>query len=117
MSFQELFHLNPIIKGLPNYIIPVNESLPSQLKTLKIYIEMQKIFISIIYQNIDCFIRSLYQNQVQPLSPVPPSQNKEPNTKNNFFSQIKDINTPNNQNNILSQITQSPLSLNTLNNL
>ena len=117
MSLQELFNLNPIIKGLANYIISVNESLRSQLKTLKMYIEMQKIFISIIYQNIDTFIRSLYQNQVQSLSPVPPSQNKEPNTKNNFFSQIKDINTQNNQNNILSQITPPPLSLNTLNNL
>ncbi len=51
------------------------------------------------------------------MSSVPPSQNKEPNTKNNFFSQVKDINMQNNQNNILSQISPPPISLDTLNNL
>ena len=115
MNLSEIFNINPTIRGLANYILSVNDSLKSQIKTLKMYIEIQKVFVSILYQNLDIFIKNLCQGQPQPQSPNPQLQNKDPNN-NNILPQIKDINTQNNQNNILPQIPPPQMSLNTLNN-
>ena len=78
---------------------------------MKTYIDVQKIFVAIIFQNIELFLHnfSLTQNKM-------PVQN--PNLQQKIHSQNKDILTQNNQNNMIPQINPSPqLPLNALNNL
>ena len=120
-NLNEALNSNPSSRALINYILSVNESLRSQLKTLKMYIEIQKVFVSIIYQNVELFIYNFHHNQNQHQPQKLPSQNKDlniQNNQNNILSQIKDINTQNNQNNLLTHITPPPqMPLSTLNNL
>ena len=102
---------NSTSRALIDYILSVISSLSRQLKTMKTYIEVQKIFVAIIFQNIELFLHnfSLTQNKM-------PIQN--PNLQQKIHSQNKDILTQNNQNNIIPQINPSPqLPLNALNNL
>lgn len=102
---------NQSSKALIDYILSVISSLSRQLKTMRTYIEVQKIFVAIIFQNIEIFLHNF-----------PLSQNKmsihNPNLQQKVSSQNKDILSQNNQNNILPQINPPPqLPLNTINNL
>ena len=47
------------LKEKINYIQSMNNSLKNQLKNLKIYASIEKIFISIIYQNLNQFVKDL----------------------------------------------------------
>ena len=120
-NLNEALNSNPSSRALINYILSVNDSLRSQLKTLKMYIEIQKVFVSIIYQNVELFIYNFHHSQIQHQPQKPPSQNKDlniPNNQNSILSQIKDINTQNSQNNLITHITPPPqMQLSTLNNL
>ena len=129
MNLNEILNVSPSTRALINYILKVNESLKNQIKTLKMYIEIQKVFVAIIYQNIEMFIQNINQNQnqIQPQVQKSISPNKDPNNQNiqniqnnNIISQIKDINTQNtqNNNNLIHQLNPpSQLPINTLNNL
>ena len=102
---------NASSKALIDYILSVISSLSRQLKTMRTYIEVQKIFVAIIFQNIELFLHnfSLTQNKIPTLNP---------NLQQKIPSQNKDILTQNNQNNMMSQINSPPqLPLNSLNNL
>ena len=119
INLNEIKDGNPSTKVLIKYILSVNESLRSQLKRLKMYIEIQKAFVSIIYQILEVFNQNL--NQGQPHSQKSVSPNKDltiQNNPNNILSQIKEISPQNNQNNLISQINSpSQMTLNTFNNL
>ena len=102
---------NASSKALIDYILSVISSLSRQLKTMRTYIEVQKIFVAIIFQNIELFLHnfSLTQNKIPTLNP---------NLQQKIPSKNKDILTQNNQNNMMSQINSPPqLPLNSLNNL
>jgi hypothetical protein len=47
------------LKEKINYIQSMNETLRNQLKNLKTYIDIERIFISIIYQNLNQFVKDL----------------------------------------------------------
>jgi hypothetical protein len=116
MNINEVLNTNPSKTALIDYILSVNESLKNQLKTLKMYIEIKKVFTSVIYQNIELLIYNVNQNQVLPQSSL--SQLKNLDNQSNILSQIKDMNPQNNQINILYQITPPPqISLNSLNDV
>ena len=117
MEVNEIINVSPSTRALIDYIIKVNQSLRNQIKTLKMYIEMQKVFVAIIYQNIEMFVQNISQNQFQQQIQKSILQNKDlnqNNQNNNIISQ-----TPNNQNNnVIPQINPtSQISINTLNNL
>ena len=102
---------NPSSRALIDYILSVISSLSRQLKTMRTYIEVQKIFVAIIFQNIELFLHnfSLTQNKM----PTP-----NPNLQQKIPSQNKDILTQNNPNNMMPQINPPPqLQLNALGNL
>ena len=103
---------NSSSRALIDYILSVISSLSRQLKTMKTYIEVQKIFVAIIFQNIEIFLHnfSLPQNKITP---------QNPNLQQKVSSQNKDILTQNSQNNMMPQINSPPhqLPLNALNNL
>ena len=102
---------NPSSKALIDYILSVISSLSRQLKTMRTYIEVQKIFVAIIFQNIELFLHNFSLTQKK--MPIP-----NPNLQQKIPSQNKDILTQNNQNNIIPQINPPPqLPLNALNNL
>ena len=50
---------NASSKALIDYILSVISSLSRQLKTMRTYIEVQKIFVAIIFQNIELFLHNL----------------------------------------------------------
>ena len=50
---------NNNLKEKIKYIQLMNDTLKNQLKNLKIYINIEKIFISIIYQNLNQFVKDL----------------------------------------------------------
>ena len=106
---------NQSYKVLINYILSVNSALRQQLRTMKMYIEVQKVFVAIIFQNIEIFLHnlSLIQNKI----PVQNSVLQQKNPSHN--KDIHPQNPQNSTNNILSQINSIPhqLSLGTLNNL
>ena len=126
-NFNEILNYSPSTKALIDYIIKVNESLREQLKNIKMYIEIQKVFVSIIYQNVESFIQSISQSQIQSQAQKPHSTNKDVNSQNsqnnqnnNIASQIKEINSQSNQNNnnAIPKISPaSQLNVNNLNNL
>jgi hypothetical protein len=129
MNLNKILNESPSTKALIKYILSVNESLRSQLKTLKMYIEIQKVFVSIIYQKVEIFLQNLNQNQIENQTQSklqnPLTQNKDLNKQNNkssqnniILSQNKELNPQNSQNNILSQINPpSQMSISNLNNL
>ena len=121
INLNEIENANPSTKALIKYILSVNESLRSQLKGLKMYIEIQKVFVSIICQNLEVFHQNLIQGQSQSYSQKPIKNNKDltmQNNPNNILSQMKDISPPKSQNNIISQINNSSqIPLNTFSNL
>ena len=47
------------LKEKINYIQSMNETLRNQLKNLKTNIDIERIFISIIYQNLNQFVKDL----------------------------------------------------------
>lgn len=67
-----------------NFIRLMNETLKNQLKNLKTYIDIEKIFISIIYQNLNQFLKDL---------------EKIGNNDNNIQKSIKEIERQKNNNN------------------
>ena len=84
-----------------NSIISLTESLKNQIKTLKTYSEIKKIFLSIIYQNIDIYLKEM--NRVQ---------NSNNNTNSNTNNNINQ--TPmQNINNLIPQF----IPINSFNNL
>ena len=128
INVNELLNASPSTKVLIKYILSVNESLVKQLKTLRMYIEIQKVFTSIIFQKFEIYLQNLSQNQAETLNQSKIqqilSQNKDipnqttKNSQNNILSQIKELNPQNNQNMILPQINPPPqLPINSLNNL
>jgi hypothetical protein len=52
-------NINKNYKEIINNIHSSTESLKNQLKTLKAYTEMKKIYLSIIYQNIDIYLKEM----------------------------------------------------------
>ena len=117
MNVNEIINVSPSARALIDYIIKVNQSLRNQIKTMRMYIEMQKVFVAIIYQNIEIYIQNISQNQFQQQiqkSILPNKDLNQNNQNNNIISQ-----TQNNQNNnVIPQINSpSQLSINTLNNL
>ena len=52
-------NINKNYKEIINNIHNSTESLKKQLKTLKAYTEMKKIYLSIIYQNIDIYLKEM----------------------------------------------------------
>ena len=128
MNVNELLNASPSSRVLIKYILSVNESLMKQLKTLRMYVEIQKVFTSIIFQKFEIFLQNLSQNQAEALNQSKIqqilSQNKDipkqttKNSQNNILSQIKELNPQNNQNMILPQINPPPqIPINSLNNL
>ena len=128
MNLNESLNGNPSSLVLIKYILSVNESLMKQLKTLKMYVEIQRVFTSIIFQKFEIYLQNLNQNQSesQTQSQLQQilSQNKDinkqnnKNSQNNILSQIKELNPQNNQNIILPQISPPPkIPINSLNNL
>ena len=67
-----------------NFIRLMNETLKNQLKNLKTYLDIEKIFISIIYQNLNQFLKDL---------------EKIGNNDNNIQKSIKEIERQKNNNN------------------
>ena len=67
-----------------NFIRLMNETLKNQLKNLKTYIDIEKIFISIIYQNLNQFVKDL---------------EKIGNNDNNIQKSIKEMEKQKNNNN------------------
>ena len=97
-------------------MLSVNESLVKQLKTLKMYIEIQKIFVSIIYQKVELFLQNLSQIKLQ--SQLQNQMTSNIQNSNNQNKDLNNLNNQNNQNNILSKINPSPqIPINPLNNL
>ena len=74
---------NETKKSLLNYILSTNEALIIQLKSLETYIEVQKIFTSFFFQNIEIFLKKLKLSQ-------------------DSSNQIKDDKISNNNKNLLS---------------
>ena len=127
MNLNEVLNGNPSTKALIKYILSVNDSLRKQIRTLKMYIEIQKVFVSIIFQKLEIFFQNLNQNQLENQSKLQKifSQNKDLNKQhnknsqnNNILSQMKDLNPQNNKNIILPKINPPPqIPINSLNNL
>ena len=99
-------NINKNYKEIINNIHNSTESLKKQLKTLKAYTEMKKIYLSIIYQNIDIYLKEM---------------NNEKNTRN--ISQINNsIPQPNINNmipllNPISVLNNNLQGINLLNNI
>ena len=79
-------------KEIINGIYTTTESLKSQLKTLKENIDMKKLFLHIIYQNIDLYLKEKEKNKdkSKDVNQIPQSN------INNIIPQFNPINTLNN---------------------
>ena len=108
---------NPSTNSIIKYILTINETLKSQLKRLKIYIEIKKKYFSLIYKNLDKYNQFLNQEKFK--NQTNDFQNKEQNILNDpnkRFPQMKCITSENNNNDLISQkMPFSTFSLNSPN--
>ena len=83
-------------KEVINSIISLTESLKNQIKALKTYSKIKKIFLSIIYQNIDIYLKEM--NKVQNSDNINNYNinQTQPKNINNINPQIIPINSFNN---------------------
>ena len=103
-----------IDKKMHENIMSLIDSIKNELSTLKIYTEIKKIFISLIYQNIDIYLKEI--NKGENNKNVNPIQ-QQPNI-NNIIPQIFPMNSLNNLQgiNLLNNNNIHNLDINTLAN-
>ena len=96
-----------------NYILSINSSLVNQLRILKSYIDLEKIFVALIFQNITTYLKeSEKDNNVKESILIPTISNIDTKSKNINYAQNQ-----NNQFNLnnLNNATLNKIPLNTLN--
>ena len=88
---EEKLNTDNNYKEVINKINNSSESLKNQLKTLKAYIDMKKIYVSLIYQNIDIYLKEINKEKNNKNK----NQIQQPNV-NNMIPIFNPINTFNN---------------------